>query len=83
VHPSFGRRIFQPLFERDVVAGLVCILVGVGPNIGGDHGVYVLGTFESQNLERRGSASVYVQGLETGPTQKVTRVFCPLRIKVW
>jgi hypothetical protein len=39
MHPSFGRRKFQPLFERDVLADQACTLAGVGSNIGGDHSV--------------------------------------------
>lgn len=65
MHPSFGRRIFQPRFEKDGLAELAYILADVNPRIVCHHKGCFLDIAGTQNVERRGSASAYVRDLET------------------
>lgn len=68
MHPSFGRRTFQPLFERNGLAELVYTPAGVGPRVVLNRSVCALDNSGIQSEEMTDSASVYVQDPAIEPT---------------
>ena len=67
MRPSFGRRTFRLLFERGGLAELVYSPAVEDPRTALHHSERSLDTPGTQSEGRRGSASVYVRGLETEP----------------